>query len=105
MRQAPRINAHKTVAALAVEMAQQVFEESMSRDNDLYRGLKASNPGATTNQIRRWFVQQLAPQMVEVARKQLASMLGNPNIDEPTKQKIYEAVLADSAFARGHSVH
>ena len=93
-----RINAHKAVAKLAGEMANEIFEEAMSKDNELWRGLKSSNPNASTEQIRKWFVRELAPQMVQPAREQLAAMLGNPNVPAAMKEEIYQAILADAAL-------
>ena len=45
MSTGPRTVAHKMVMDLAVKMADEVFEEAMSRDNELYRGMKAVASG------------------------------------------------------------
>ena len=93
-----RQNAHKLVANLARQMADSVFEEAMSRDNQLWRDLKRSNPTLSTDQLRVRFVRALAPQMTQSAREQLGTMLGNPNVPEDMKREIYEGLLRDAAL-------
>jgi sugar/nucleoside kinase (ribokinase family) len=47
----------------------------MSRDNALYRQIRASHPGKSVKFIRRTFVAKLAPTLLGDARATLASML------------------------------
>ena len=96
MSTGPRTVAHKMVMDLAVKMADEVFEEAMSRDNELYRGMKDAHPGKGTKYLRRIFVSNLAPRLLGDARATLAKMLTTP-IDEALKASIYEALTLDNA--------
>jgi hypothetical protein len=80
----------------AIEMAEAVFEEAMSKDNNLYRGMKASHPGKSTKALRKIFVKNAAPRLLGDARATLAKML-TTNIDEALKASIYEALTLDNA--------
>ena len=91
-----RTVAHKMIMDLAVKMASEVFEEAMSRDNELYRGMKASHPGKGTKYLRKVFVRNLAPRLLGDARATLAQML-TTDIDPALKESIYEALTLDNA--------
>lgn len=91
-----RTVAHKMVMKVAIGMAQEVFEESMSRDNELYRGLKASHPGKPESFLRKVFVRNLAPSLLGDARATLATMLASTT-DEALKLEIYDALTLDNA--------
>ena len=89
------LNAHRLVAAVAIEMAQELFEVYV-RDNGVYRKLRADGQ-VTEKAARRLFVERVAPRLLEDARAQLASMLGpDAPTCEYTKEQIYEALCLDS---------
>jgi hypothetical protein len=96
MTTGPRTVAHKLIMKTAVDMAQAVFEEAMSKDNELYRGMKAAHPGKSERYLRRVFVSNMAPRLLGDARATLAQML-TLDIDEALKRDIYEALTLDNA--------
>ena len=89
------LNAHRLVASVAIEMAQELFEV-YARDNAVYRKLRADGQ-VTERAARTLFVDRVAPRLLEDARAQLASMLA-PGADttEHIKTQIYEALCLDS---------
>jgi hypothetical protein len=92
--------AHSLVKETAENMASAVFEESMSRDNSLFRQVRAAHPGKTTDQLRTIFVRRQAPYFVGEARATLAGMLELP-LDPKLKETIFDALLKDAALRRG----
>jgi hypothetical protein len=94
------VHAHKLIAELCEQMANQVFDEAMKKNNDLYRQVCESNPGKAEYELRRIFVRWMAPRLVGDARATLAGML--PTLRDPVLQnKIYDALLADNVLRRG----
>lgn len=91
------VQAHKLVFKTAVALAESVFEEAMSRDNALYRQIRASRPGKSVKFLRRVFVSALAPRLLGDARATLAAMLATP-IDEALKLEIADALTLDNAI-------
>ena len=89
------LNAHRMVASVAIEMAQELFEV-YARDNAVYRKLRADGQ-VTERAARTLFVEGVAPRLLEDARAQLASMLAaDAPTCEYTKEQIYEALCLDS---------
>ena len=101
IRRGAQGHAHSRVADVAREMASAIFEEAMSKSNDLFNGLRRDNPDDSTEQLRRKFVQATAPHLLEAAQAQLVEMLGRPDLSEAVKDEIYESILRDKALARG----
>lgn len=89
----PGLNAHKLVAATAIEMAQALFEEFM-QDNALYGAMKAKY--RTEKACRRRFVKQVAPKFLEEARRALSNMLIQEHVSQMAKDEIYEALILDN---------
>jgi hypothetical protein len=78
------INAHKLVAHVAEEMAQEVFEE-LSKDNRWH----------AINKDRAAFVRTCAPTLRQEARGILAGMLERHDVSEHDKREIFEALMLD----------
>lgn len=97
-----KVHAHKLVEQTAREMAHAIWDEAMSRDNELYRGVLRANPDCTVAQVELRFVRAILPRLLASARTTLAGMLG-PGGNENLKPQIYEALLKDAALARGRS--
>jgi hypothetical protein len=85
----PNITAHGMVAEMCVSLAQEVYEEKASK-NDFY----AQYPD------RDDFVRTWAPEFRQEARECLGAMLGRPDVDEATKDKIFEALCLDKALPK-----
>lgn len=92
-----RMVADKMVAQVAREMATSVWEEALSKDNDLYRGIRRANPHRSLEQCRVAFVRVLAPRLVGEARATLAAMLAT-GIDESLKLRIYDSLIRDASL-------
>lgn len=90
------LNAHKRVAAVAVEMANHLFEKYM-RNDALYRKMRADGR-VTEKAARRLFVDRVAPRLLEDARQALTNMLTQPDDRVPVamKDEIAEALIQDS---------
>jgi len=95
-------HAHPLVAEVACEMANAVFDEAMSKDNEMWRTIKANNPGKSMEAIRRHFVKWLAPDLLDDARTTLAQSLSS-NLSEALKERIYDALTRDAVLSRGRS--
>ena len=94
--------ADKKIAQVAKGMANEVFEEAMLKDNELFRDMKRCNPHRTTEQLRVAFVRVLSPRLVEQARATLAAML-RTNISEDLKSEIYDALIRDASLRKVRS--
>lgn len=92
-------HAHWRVATLAKEMAHEVYDELMKR-NDWYSTWKNAHPGASSKGLETIWVKNNWPKFVEGARATLAGMLAKP-YDEDLKNSIYEALIDDSTLVRG----
>lgn len=79
---------HKLIAATAREFAGAFYEEAASASDDFFKYYP--------NQ--RFFIRREWRRFVEVARKQLAAMLGMSTIPEWEKEQIFEALLKHSAI-------
>ena len=88
------LNAHKMVASVAIEMAEDLFEV-YARDNAMYRKMRADGQ-VTEKAARRVFIDRVAPRLLEDARQTLISMLGLEDVHENLKSQIYEAILLDN---------
>ena len=97
------LNAHRLVAKVAIEMAEEYFE-IYARTNGIYRKMRADGQ-VTERQARRVFVERVAPKLLEDARAQLASMLdANAPTCDYTKEQIYEALCLDSDLRANRQV-
>ncbi len=94
-------HAHWRVAALAKEMAHEVYDELMKR-NDWYDLWKNAHPGLSSRGLENAFVSKNWHKFVEGARATLAGMLTQP-YDEDLKNAIYEALVDDSTLIRGRA--
>ena len=79
-----RLAAHKTVAHVAEELAQSVYER-----------LALNDAWYADNRDRRAFVKRCAPTLRAEARKILAEMLQRDDVSEHEKAEIYDALLLD----------
>ena len=79
------VNAHRMIADLCVEMANEVYETCAT----LYNNWHKLNPS------RKRFVKECAPTLIEDARRTLAEMLGRHDVSDADKEKIYEALMLD----------
>lgn len=95
-------HADKLVFETAVKMADAVFDEAMSKDNALWRGIRAKHPSKSIDALRRIFSRALAPELLGDARATLAQMLSS-NISPALKEEIYDALLRDKALRRGRN--
>lgn len=77
--------AHRTVAHVAAEMAQEVFEY-WAKDNEWY---------ARNKHLRSKIVTEVAKTLRPAAREALGEMLGRHDITEHVKAEIYEAIQLD----------
>ena len=91
-----KVTAHKMVAQLAKEMAEETYEMWASRNNQFY----ANVPSSTVWVMKNWML------FIDPAREALAKMLGSNEYDEHSKNKIYEALIKDNEFkhARARAV-
>jgi mRNA degradation ribonuclease J1/J2 len=85
-------HAHKSVASLAAEMAQAVYEEC-AQNNAWY----SANPN------RRVWVRKNAPQFIKDARATLTEMLISDHVSEKEKEEIYDILLQDNSIPRNGS--
>ena len=81
------VNAHKMVAHLCKEMANEVYEE-LAKKNGWYK----ANPN------RRNFVNSCAPTLRQEARQILARMLERNDVSTYEKDKIFEALMLDKVL-------
>src|SRR5271170_3549696 len=88
------LNAHRMVATLACEMAEGLFEV-YALENAVYRKLRADGQ-VTEKAARKFFVERIAPKLLEDARQTLAGMLGSEDTSQYVKDQIYEALCLDS---------
>lgn len=84
------VNCHKLVANLCVEMANECYDEILTRSNVL----NSRRP------TRASFVKEVAPTLREEARRILASMLERHDVSTAEKNEIYEALLLDNSLPR-----
>lgn len=82
--------AHKMVAKLAAEMANEVYEASASKN-----GFYAKFPD------RKEFINLCAPTLVQEARSILAKQLAEPGIPDSLKREIWEALQLDACVPQG----
>lgn len=93
-------HAHKQVAKIAQGMAHEVFDQIMTKRNDIFLRLKVQNPEMDTKQLESWFVAKLYPTLLNEARAVLAGMLRDPS-NSHLHADIYEALLLDNTLLRG----
>lgn len=88
----PNITAHKLIANLCVEMANEIFEE-IAPNNKIYGILKLAG--------RDHFIEHVAPTLKPAAIGILGSMLGDPKTSDKEKEIIYEALVLDKSLPKG----
>jgi hypothetical protein len=93
------VHCHKLVRETAEEMAHQVYDELMKR-NDWYAEWRRQHPGMGPKGLEATFVHKTLSQYVELARAKLAEMLGNPSYSQ-LHEEIYEALQLDLTLVRG----
>lgn len=103
-RKARLAPAHPLVAKTAAELAAAVWEEAVTKDNDLYRGMKESNPGCSPDELQRRFVAWLGPELLGDARAMLAQSIATLS-DPALKDQIAEALIADAPLRHGRMGH
>lgn len=86
------VHAHKSIAHLAVEMAQAVYEEC-ARDNGWY----------AVNRNRRAWVRRNVGQFIPEARAILTEMLTSERVSDKEKEEIFDALLQDNSIPRNGS--
>lgn len=84
---------HILVAKTAEQMAEELYEELAKKN-----GFFAKHP------VRQLWVNDTWPKLIDQARSLLVSMLGLPEVDQKTKDEIYDALLKDSPL-RGKTAH
>lgn len=81
-------NAHRLVANIAREMAEEAFE-LWAKNNAVYAQFEGKK-----GRIR--FVNRVTPMFFEEAREVLGKMLGQPDVSDYLKGEIYEALIQDN---------
>lgn len=95
MRYLRNAAAHKLVAKVAQEMAAEIFDTLMRR-NEWYDLWKQKNPSLLTpSELEAEYIRVVWPTLLEEARATLAKMLEGP-YDEATKQEIADALVKDT---------
>jgi len=89
---------HAMVVKVAIGMAQESFEELMKYDRAYaeYK-LRKENLGLTDKQLRKAYVERMAPFFLQSARTTLAGMLTG-NLSPELKDQISDALIKDHAF-------
>lgn len=89
------LNAHKMVANVAVEIANELFEVYM-QENAVYKRMTA-NGELTEKKARLVFVSRVAPKLLEDARLVLVDCLTQPDdrVTPHMKEEIFEALRLD----------
>jgi hypothetical protein len=97
------LNAHRLVAEIAIEMANEYFEV-YALENEWYRKMRADGR-VTEKEARRVFVERTAPRLFEDARQALADCLAQPDDVCPVslKDQIAEALILDNDL-RGNRI-
>jgi hypothetical protein len=90
------LNAHRLVAETAIGMANELFEV-YAMENAIYRRLRVDGQ-VSEKQARRFFVERIAPRLLEQAREALTECLSQPDDVCPVSQKdrIAEALILDN---------
>src|SRR5271167_3416969 len=94
-------HAHKLVASVAQEAANELYDTTMS-DNLLFDLWKKQNPGANAKLLRKRFVAKNWGKCIPFARATLETMLTKP-IDDATKEVIMEALVLDNTLLAGRA--
>lgn len=84
------LTAHEMVANLCTELAQTIYEELASRSDLFYR----------VNEDRDDFVRQCAPTLRDEAVNILGSMLGDEDLSQTERDRIYQALILDKSLPR-----
>lgn len=84
---------HILVAKTAEQMAEEIYEE-LAKQNGFYM----------RHPVRQTWVDNTWPKLIDQARSLLASMLQLDEVEQKTKDEIYDALLKDSPL-RGKTAH
>ena len=96
------MHAHWRVAQLATEMAHNVYDELMMR-NDWYTIWKKSHPNISSPQrLENLWVKRNQHKFIAAARHTLAGMLALP-YDSDLKDQIHEALVLDATLRAGRT--
>lgn len=90
------LNAHRMVAEVAVQMAEEYFE-TFAADNAFYRAIRAQGQ-ITEKAARLVFVERVAPRLLEDARRALTDCLtlGDDVMPKKQKDEIADALCKDT---------
>jgi len=95
------IHAHWRVAQLATEMAHNVYDELMRR-NDWYDMHKRMHPNLASKALEKVWVKKNQHKFIAAARHTLAGMLALP-YDSDLKDQIHEALVLDATLRAGRT--
>ena len=97
-----KLAAHELVVKTARDMANELFDEAMSGNNELYRGWKelGETSGKSASELREIFVDLVCPKLLEPARAILAHMLGDA-AHAHLHEAIYNSILLDNFVRQG----
>ena len=95
-----KLHVHPMVQELALELAHEMYDVTMTKFPEAYASWKLSHPGATPKALEAAFVAKYYGSMVQSARATLAGMLGLP-YDDAFKDRIHEALVLDHTLKLG----
>ena len=95
-----KLYAHKLVVKTARDMAHALYEEIMSKNNNLYNDWKSQCEDLTPEKSEELFCEMMYPKLLEPARATLASMLRQA-ANEHLHQTLYEALCQDYILRQG----
>jgi hypothetical protein len=97
------LNAHRLVAEMAVNIAEELFDPYIAANNGLYKVFKEH---LTEKQARAIFVAKIAPICLEEARLALVDCLAQPDdvCSAALKEEIFEALELDNHLRANRSV-
>ena len=95
-----KLHVHPMVQELALELAHNMYDVTMTKFPEAYARWKALHPGATPKALEAAFVAKYYGSMVQSARATLAGMLALP-YDDTFKQRIHEALILDGSLRLG----
>jgi hypothetical protein len=84
------ITAHELVAATAVGLAEEIYQEVMSSSNLAFK----------QSISREDFVKKAAPELLKPARNLLGSQLNDPLLPDSLKEQIAQALILDNSLPK-----
>jgi hypothetical protein len=85
---------HYKVAEVARAAAGELYEHMMSNDA-YFRAWKQQNPGATSKELEKRFIDRNWGKCIEFARRSLALMLRKDDVPEKVKDEIMDVLVKD----------